>query len=343
MKKSENYNRINTFDENNTGNISEANTADSRENFKDTAAVRLVKFVKVIVVIAVILVLSVVLKNRLGGEKALKEAEKLNQLAADTEIETTTEAVGSDGILLKYKEAYEKNNDLVGWITVPNTTIDHPVVQADDNEYYLRRNFYKLYDKRGTIFMENRCSYTDFDKNTVLFGHNFLDSTMFSDLEKYKDLEFYRSAPVIDFNTIYKSYKWKVFAVYLINVNPKDDNGYAFVYMYPFMTDDNFEEYVSLVEKRSIINTTVDVEKTDKILTLSTCTRDMDLPGRGETNARCVVLARLVRDGESLEVDTDSATYNENPKYPDIWYRANGMENPYAEDVNDWGPVGVER
>ena len=175
MKKSENYNRINTFDENNTGNISEANIADGQGKLKDTAAVRLVKFVKVIVVIAVILVMSVVLKNSLGGNKALKEAEKLNQLAAETEVETTTEAVGSDGILLKYKEAYEKNNDLVGWITVPNTTIDHPVVQADDNEYYLRKNFYKLYDKRGTIFMDSRCSYTDFDKNTVLYGHNFLD------------------------------------------------------------------------------------------------------------------------------------------------------------------------
>lgn len=315
--------------------------ARSKDN-SETGTSVVLNLIKVLVVIAVVCAVSIIVKLYTDKNRQLNEKKQLEQLHFETAAETTTEAVGDDGILLKYKEAYDKNNDLVGWIKVPNTAIDHPVVQAQDNEYYQRRSFYKIYDRRGTVFLDYRCDIRNFPKNTILFGHNFLDSTMFSDLEKYKDLEFYRTAPLVEFNTIYKSYKWKVFAVYLINTDPQDDNGYAFYYIHPFMSDENFEEYVSLVSERTIINTAVDVKKTDKILTLSTCTRDMDLPGRGQTNARCVVLARLVRDGESLEVDTASASYNENPKYPDIWYKAHKMENPYADDINDWEPAGVE-
>lgn len=332
MNKNRKNNRTDAFE---TDEKYAKSSVDEAEPKKATTAVS--KLIKVVAVIVVVLVLSVILKNSL--EKG-KEEQKLEQLRAQTA--TTAEPTDENGILLKYKEAYEKNNDLVGWITVPNTAIDHPVVQTDNNEYYLRKSFYKVYDRRGTIFLQDNCTVKTLAKNTVLYGHNFLDSTMFSDLEKYKSLDFYKTAPVIEFNTVYKSYNWKVFAVYLVNVEPKDDNGYALCYLYPFMTDENFEEYLEVVKERSIINTSVDVKKTDKILTLSTCTRDMDLPGHGETNARCVVLARLVRDGESLEVDTNSATVNESPKYPDIWYRANNKENPYANDINDWEPIGVD-
>lgn len=336
MNESKKYNRTQAY----RAGKKYAKSAVTDAEPKKAAAVAL-KCLKVTAVLAVVLVLTVVFKGNF--KKNQKEDDKLEQLRAQAAGETTTEAVGADGILLKYKKAYEKNNDLVGWITVPNTSIDHPVVQAKDNEYYLRKSFYKIYDRRGTIFMDYECNPKELDKNTIIYGHNYLDSTMFSDLEKYKDLDFYKSAPVIDFNTIYKSYKWKVFAVYLINVEPQDDNGYSLYYIYPFMTEDTLEEYLQVIKERSIINTSVDVKKTDKILTLSTCTRDMDLPGHGETNARCVVLARLVRDGESPEVDTSTATLNENPKYPDIWYKANDKTNPYSDDVDSWEPIGVEQ
>lgn len=239
----------------------------------------------------------------------------------------------------KYRAAYTENNDLVGWITVPNTAINHPVMQSDDNEFYLRHDFYKNYLRRGTIFMDYRNSFDPFDKNTILYGHNYLDSTMFSDLEKYKDIEFYKTAPVIEFNTIYRDYKWKVFAVFLTTASPELDNGYVFNYIYPFMTDENFAEFIAEVDKRSLYHTDVEVLPTDKILTLSTCTRDMDLSSRKQEDARCVVMARLVRDGESEEVNVSVATVNENPKYPQLWYDKFGLSNPYRNDEK-WYPRG---
>lgn len=238
----------------------------------------------------------------------------------------------------KYRSLYNENNDFVGWITVPNTAINHPVVQGEDNSYYLRRDFYKQYLRRGTIFMDYRNDPENLNVNTILYGHNYLDSTMFSDLEKYKDIEFYKTAPVIEFNTIYGDYKWKVFAVFLTTASPELDNGYVFNYIYPFMTESSTEEFIAEVAKRSLYDTGVDVLPTDKILTLSTCTRDMDIT-RKQEDARCVVMARLVRAGESETVDTSKATVNPEPKYPQLWYDKFGLENPYRNDEK-WYPRG---
>ena len=238
----------------------------------------------------------------------------------------------------KYRELYNQNNDFVGWITVPNTAINHPVMQSDDNEYYLRRDFYKNYLRRGTVFMDYRNDPENLNVNTILYGHNYLDSTMFSDLEKYKDIEFYKTAPVIEFDTIYADHKWKVFAVFLTTASPELDNNYVFNYIYPFMTESSFEEFIDEVAKRSLYDTGVEVLPTDKILTLSTCTRDMDITSKQE-NARCVVMARLVREGEDESVDTSQATVNPNPKYPQLWYDKYGIENPYKDDEK-WYPRG---
>ena len=293
----------------------------------------------VLAVAAIVLIISaaVLLKNYLNLRKNRLEAQKL--ALSVTQAAQGTDAVGADGILEKYRDLYNQNNDLVGWITVPNTAIDHPVLKANDNDFYMRKNFSKQYERRGSIFMDFRCDPKNYVKNTILYGHNYLDSTMFSDLEKYKDLDFYKSAPVIEFNSIYRNQKWKVFGVYLSNADEKDDNGYEFYYIHPFMTDDNFADYVEAVKERSIINMPVDVEKTDMLLTLSTCTRDMDIKGRGQTNARCVVVARLIREGEREDVNVSAATYNENPRYPQIWYTAHGKENPYV-NASRWYPEG---
>lgn len=314
-------------------------TETAPEKERSTAVVVISRIIFVLALLVFLTVGSVFLKNYIELRNNRLEAEKLAAQIKET-VPTTInpdDIVGEDGILEKYRDAYNQNNDLVGWIKVPNTKIDHPVVQGPSNEYYMRKNFSKKYERRGSIFMDFRCDAKNFPKNTILYGHNYLDSTMFSDLEKYKDLDFYKSSPVIEFNTIYHNYKWKVFGVYLINAKEEDDNGYVFYYIHPFLSDNSFAEYVEEVRTRSIINMPVDVEKTDTMLTLSTCTRDMDLPGRGETNARCVVVARLVREGESDYVDVSAATKNPNPRYPQVWYTAHKLENPYVNG-SQWEP-----
>lgn len=293
---------------------------------------------RVITIVAVLVLLvsgAVCVKYFVELYQNKNQTEELAALVTESEENYPDEP---SWVQPKYRELYNQNNDFVGWITVPNTAINHPVMQSDDNEYYLRRDFYKNYLRRGTVFMDYRNDPENLNVNTILYGHNYLDSTMFSDLEKYKDIEFYKTAPVIEFNTIYADHKWKVFAVFLTTASPELDNNYVFNYIYPFMTESSFEEFIDEVAKRSLYDTGVEVLPTDKILTLSTCTRDMDITSKQE-NARCVVMARLVREGEDESVDTSQATVNPNPKYPQLWYDKYGIENPYKDDEK-WYPRG---
>ena len=232
----------------------------------------------------------------------------------------------------EYEEYYAKNNDFVGWIKIDGTTVDYPVLQAEDDSYYLHRNFEKEYEGRGSIYMASDCNAETLDTNTVIYGHNWLDTTMFSQLVKYSDFDFYKEHPVIEFNTRYEMHKWKIFAVFITTATASEDNGYVFNFVYPHMGGVNYEGYMAELQKRSLYDTGVDVNENDKFLTLSTCTREVDTDDY-RADCRIVIVARMVRDGESASVDTSAATENANPKYPQIWYDKYGLENPYKGDA----------
>ena len=232
----------------------------------------------------------------------------------------------------EYEEYYAKNNDFVGWIKIDGTTVDYPVLQAEDDSYYLHRNFEKEYEGRGSIYMASDCNAETLDTNTVIYGHNWLDTTMFSQLVKYSDFDFYKEHPVIEFNTRYEMHKWKIFAVFITTATASEDNGYVFNFVYPHMGGVNYEGYMAELQKRSLYDTGVDVNENDKFLTLSTCTREVDTDDY-RADCRIVIVARMVRDGESASVDTSAATENVNPKYPQIWYDKYGLVNPYKDDA----------
>lgn len=244
-----------------------------------------------------------------------------------------------------YSPLIEQNDDFVGQIIVPNTAINHPVVQCADNDYYLEHSFEKKYDYRGAIFMDYRNDPTELDSNTIIYGHNAYDTTMFSELVQYEDIEFYKKSPVIEFNTLNANYKWKIYGVFITNASASEDNGYIFNYIYPYMDGENFNGFIEEVNKRRLYTTDVDITDDDKMLVLSTCVRTLDLKNKyGKTtyraNARLVVLARMVREGESVEVNVNNAKVNENPKYPQLWYDKHGLTNPYKNDEK-WYPQEV--
>lgn len=244
-----------------------------------------------------------------------------------------------------YSDLIARNSDFVGWLTVPNTHINYPVVRhPSDNNYYLNHNFDKESDKRGAVFMDSHNSPVDLDTNTVIHSHNYYDTTMFSELTQFDDIEFYKKTPVFEFTTVEKKYKWKIYGVFITNASEKDDNGYIFNYLYPHMDGENFNGYIEEVNKRRLYVTGVDINEDDKMLALSTCARHLDLFKYGRrvyrANVRIVILARAVRPGESAEVDVSKAYINENPKYPQLYYDKHNLANPYKNDEK-WYPKEV--
>lgn len=233
-----------------------------------------------------------------------------------------------DGMLAKYAQLYAANEDLRGWIKISGLEIDLPVVQGDDNDYYLKKNVYGKYTTYGVPFFDYRM--TDFQNlhmNNVIYGHNMRsDDYIFGMLENYRTIEGFEQAPVIECNTIYGDYTWFVYAVFISNSDPADDNGYLFPYNFVDVSQEKFNSYIEEIDKRKFYTTGVDINSSDKLLTLSTCCYDFD-------EARLVVVARLKREGESVSVDTSKAYENPNPKYPQKWYDVNKKNNTYAEDV----------
>lgn len=245
-----------------------------------------------------------------------------------------------DGLQDKYKALYAQNNDYVGWLRVKGTGIDFPVVQAPDRayDYYLRKLYDKSYSRYGQIFMDYRCAVSPFSKNTIIYGHHFLsDGLFFADVEKYQDVNFYKTASLLEFDTIYADYKWKICACFVATTEAGDDNGYVFDYIYPFMSDQNFTSFMEQVKQRSFFwNPAVDIQPSDKILVLSTCTY-MLTSGGSSNESRCVLVARLVRDGESAAVDVSQAYQNDNVRMPQLYYDIHGTANPY-KDAALWYP-----
>ena len=229
-----------------------------------------------------------------------------------------------EGMLEKYAALYARNQDFVGWITIDGFDISLPIVQGDNNEEYLKTNFDGKSNKYGSIFMNCSNSVDRLNYNTTLFGHYMFDSKMFGNLVQYKSAAGYKKAPVIEFNTLFADYKWKVFAVFITNGTQEGDNGYLFNYIFTDLsTQEAVESFMGEIKQRSIYYPAVDIAVSDKILTLSTCTYEFD-------EARLVIMARMVRPGESDQVDVSKIRYNSNPRYPAAYYEENGLSNPYS-------------
>ena len=236
-----------------------------------------------------------------------------------------------EGMNLKYSYLYAVNQDLVGWLKIDNTNLDVQVVQGEDNDYYLRRDFYQKSSRYGCPYLDFKNDPKNLDDNTVIYGHHMTDGLMFSNLDKYRTLEGYKESPIIEYNTLYDTYYFKVFAAFVTNSDVADDDNYMFnIMVTDFSTDQKFSSFVEEAKKRSIIDTGVSVQPDDKLITLVTCTYDFD-------DARLIIMGRLLRDNEEPTVDTSMASLNTSPKYPQAWYDANNMENPYKDD-EDWTP-----
>ena len=209
-----------------------------------------------------------------------------------------------EGILPEFALLYANNQEIAGWVTIPDTLIDYPIAKAQDNQYYLSHDYYKNQTRYGVPFMDSGCTVQPLGENTVIYGHHMNNGTVFSGLDVYRTLEGYQKHPVITFNTIYERHQWKVIGAFITNSETKEDNGYCFDYRKKgFVNETDFNGYVQEVKERSFFSTNVDVTYGDKLLTLQTCSHDFN-------DARLIVVARMVRDGEDVAVDVTGAKAN---------------------------------
>ena len=173
-------------------------------------------------------------------------------------------------ILPQYRELYEENSDMVGWLRIDGTDIDYPVMQTPgDNEYYLRRGFDKLYATSGSLFLDERCSLgPDATANWLIYGHNMSDGSMLGQLDRYEDPEFYAQHPTFTFDTLTTPGTWRVVAVIRTTLGADEWPYYTF---FDAGSRAEWQQRVDAILDLALYDTGVVPEYGDQLLTLSTC------------------------------------------------------------------------
>ncbi|MBR0429501.1 MAG: class B sortase [Lachnospiraceae bacterium] len=201
------------------------------------------------------------------GDANTEPVEESNPFARDELVDPATLTV-----LPEYEEFLSQNPDLVGWLTIQGTKVDYPVVQkTEDNDYYLNHSFDGSEDSAGTIYVDYRSDIVNPTTNTMVYGHNMKNGTMFGSLKNYLQEDFFKEYRYIQFNTIYEHRLYQVVSVGLSEVAYQDENSYRY---YNFIQANNMEEwqeFVDNVNSLAIYQSDVTLEPSDEILTLSTC------------------------------------------------------------------------
>lgn len=174
--------------------------------------------------------------------------------------------------MLKVEKLQEKNEDIVGWIEIEDTNINYPVLQGEDNEYYLTHNYKKETSQKGSIFLTKDYDWDLPSTNLLIYGHNIMNGQMFQNLLKFADEEFYKEHPVIRFTTQNEDKEYEIISAFKSRVFYKSEQN-VFRY-YDFVNAENEEEYNEFVKnakEASLYDIGKTAEYGDQLITLVTC------------------------------------------------------------------------
>lgn len=222
---------------------------------------KIVKIILLVICLGVFCFSGYKIYKYLSEEKANKELN--DELIEKAVVENQTKyqlPINVDFSALK-----EENEDIVGWIYSENTPINYPVVQSEDNNYYLRRLINGKYNIAGSLFMDYRNNSNLKDNNTIIYGHNMKNDTMFGPLLEYRSQEYYNNHKILYYFTPEKNYIIKLFAGYTSSVESD-------IYNLSIIDENEIQDLIS----KSDFKSDVEVKEEDKIMTLSTCAYEYD-------------------------------------------------------------------
>lgn len=191
-----------------------------------------------------------------------------NQENMSTEQETEKEGylLCAKQLQQAVEELKESNPDTVGWIAFDHLEISYPLMQGEDNDFYLRRTFSGESNSAGSIFIEAANHANLEDSHTIIYGHNMKNQTMFGTLDNYKTEDFYAGNEYFTIYTDQETYRYHIFSCYDIS-----EYGDIYKVWYTKDAEEGFDTFVQKMKDRSYYDTGVEVGADDKILTLSTC------------------------------------------------------------------------
>lgn len=252
------------------------------ENGREPEKKRSKKWISWIAIAAAAVVFIIALVNLIGiGSEDMQTTHVYSDLKEAAMPQT--QAATDDPLTrtIDFEALKAVNDEIIGWIYIPNTSIDYPVLQGSDNDYYISHNARKEENRAGAIFTDYRNNADFSDRNTIIYGHRMNNGAMFADLHLFEEEDFYRENP-----NIYLYFpdgtakQCRIFAAYVAG-----DTDMA--YTLNFATQEDFEKYLKNMQARSPVDTGGVLAGEDKVITLSTCVQ-------GQEDKRYIVQAVAV-------------------------------------------------
>ena len=219
------------------------------------------------------------------SDKVISEANRFVTLPGDSDNNDPTQDPSGDPECptVQFDELLKTNGDVIAWIYGANTHINYPVVQGSDNDYYLRHLLDGTWNDNGSIFMDCANSADFSDQNSLIYGHNMHDGSMFGQLVRYRDEDFYKAHPTFTFDTLYEGGTWQVVAAVDTALGADALPYYTF---FDADTKLDWQHRVRAITEKALYDTGVMPEYGAQLLTLSTCGDT-----RPDTDARFALLA----------------------------------------------------
>lgn len=190
-------------------------------------------------------------------------------------------------VLDEYKNLYNSNKRLIGWLKIDDTNIDYPVMQTTNNEYFLTHNVNQQSDRNGALFLDKDCDVLEPSTNLIVYGHHMKSGNMFGTLDKYSSEDYYKKHPVIQFDSIYEKGTYEVMYVFRSRIYNEEDVIFKYYQFIDAMSQQEFDSNMEEMAAMSLYDTGVTASYGDRLLTLSTCDYYVD-------DGRFVVVARRI-------------------------------------------------
>ena len=175
--------------------------------------------------------------------------------------------------MIKIKELQKENQDIKGWLEIPNSDISYPVLQGNDNNYYMKHNFKKEYSTEGSLFVDKDYDWNLPSTNLLIYGHNNRGTDeMFCSLMNYKDENYYKEHKIIRFTTDVEDSEYEIISVFLSKVYfSNEKNVFRYYYFINANNEEEFNNYIKNCKENSLYETGITAEFGDELITLSTC------------------------------------------------------------------------
>lgn len=227
----------------------------------------LIIIICIILVFLIVISIKYILKEFYWKKEAIKETKIIDTIEID-EKKVTKE---SSKKMLQVRSLKQENQDIIGFLEIENTNISYPVVQGKDNEFYMTHNYKKEKSKNGAIFLDKNYDWNIESNNLLIYGHNLNNGTMFQELLKYENEDYYKEHPIILFTTEDEEKKYEIISVFKSKVYNKQDDVFKYYFFINPKTEYEYKNYIENIKKISIYNIENTAKYGEELISLSTC------------------------------------------------------------------------